>query len=329
MTRTSCKVLFRPESEELRFLPEGPYTNPDGRFSWVAIQHGANATYGSINLLDMSTGAAQSFQLPGRPGFAFPTNQPYVFVCGAERSLGLFNTSTGNWSEFATDVDTAVDNTIINDGVVFDGNLIFGCKDLEFATPKAGLYLWRSADNRLIQLRDDQICSNGKAMVERSEGLSLFDIDSPRRTITVCDLDINSGCVGAPDVVVDLTSEEYFPDGMILTPDHSSLIVALYNPHDTACGEARQYSIRNGRLEAVWECPGAAQVTCPQLLTTDAGVELVLTTAVEHLPAERHSNQPNAGCLFAGKTEFDDIGDQPVFRTDQPDQGTGFSQTDS
>jgi sugar lactone lactonase YvrE len=313
MQRTSCDILFRPPSEQLRFLPEGPYSYLDGQLSWVAIQHGADSTFGSVNLLNPATGQAESFVLPGRPGFAFPTDQPGIFVCGAERSLGLFDTSTKTWTEIVSEIDAAVDNTVINDGVIYDGNLIFGCKDLEFASPKAGLYLWRASDHRLIQLRDDQFCSNGKAVIEQAAGLQLFDIDSPRKTITASDLDIGEGRVGQPTVIVDLTSEDLFPDGMILTPDHNSLIVALYNPHDVESGEARQYRIRDGALEAVWECPGAAQVTCPQLFRTASGVKLVLTTAVEHLAPERLANQPNAGCLFIGDTEFTDVGDQPLF----------------
>jgi sugar lactone lactonase YvrE len=315
MKRSSCEVLLRPEASELRFLPEGPYSNPDGRLSWVAIQHGADSETGSINLFNPCTGESDSFPVPGRPGFAFPTDVPGVFICGAERSLGLIDTATGDWTELAADIDSAVSNTVINDGVVYDGNLIFGCKDLEFATPKAGLYLWRAADRQLIQLKDDQLCSNGKAVTMQSDGLSLYDIDSPLKTITVSDLDISNGRVGAAKVVVDLTSEDIFPDGMILTPDHGSLIVALYNPNDADFGEARQYSIVDGQLEAVWECPGAAQVTCPQLLQTDSGIKLVLTTAIEHLPPERLKLQPNAGCLFVGYTDFDSIGDQPVFST--------------
>lgn len=315
MNRTTCDILLRPDSDALRFLPEGPYANPDGFLSWVAIQHGAAATTGSVNRLSLASNTNQTFDLPGRPGFAFPTDQPGVFVCGAERSLGLLNTATGTWTEFASGIDVAVDNTVINDGVIFENNLIFGCKDLEFATPKAGLYLWRAADQQLIQLRNDQLCSNGKAVVSQTEGLQLFDIDSPTKAITVCSLNIENGCAGTPEVVVDLTSEDVFPDGMILTPDHQSLIVALYNPNDAEFGEARQYRVADGTLEAVWECPGAAQVTCPQLIRTDTGIRLVLTTAVEHLPAERLSGQPNAGCLFIGETNFDSTGDQPVFST--------------
>jgi len=313
MQSTTCDVLHRPASEALRFLPEGPYTANNGCLSWVAIQHGPDATFGSLNLLDVSSTENTSCNLPGRPGFAFPTDKQDVFVIGAERSLGLFDTRSGDWKELATDVDSDVTNTIINDGVVHDGNLIFGCKDLEFATPKAGLYLWRPRDQQLIQLRDDQLCSNGKAVVQADGNLWLYDIDSPTKLITRSILDIGAGTLTRTETVVDLSSEEVFPDGMILTPDQKSLIVAIYNPADAEFGEARQYGVAHGQLQAIWKCPGAAQVTCPQLFRRNGNVELILTTAVEHLPPERLVNQPNAGCIFAGPTAFADAGDQPVF----------------
>ena len=313
MQTIETEVLFRPDSAALRFLPEGPYTLPDGRMSWVGIQHGGDSTTGSINVLNLSAGTNESFSLPGRPGFAFPTDQPGVFVTGLERSVGLFDTRSARWNPFVVDVDSAVSNTIINDAVVFDGNLIFGCKELEFKTKKAGLYLWRRRDQALIQLRNDQICSNGKAVVQDKDGsLTLFDIDSPSKQIIRCRLDIEAGTVSDISVVVDLTSEDVFPDGMILTPDHESLIVAMYDPGNPKAGAARQYDIATGRLEAIWTCPGSPRVTCPQLFRHQGRVRLVLTTAVEHMPPEQQADHPNAGCLFIGDTTFSAIGDQPV-----------------
>ena len=314
MQTIATEILYRPESAALRFLPEGPYQLPDGRISWVGIQHGADSKTGSINILNLTTGLNESFSLPGRPGFAFPTDQAGVFVTGFERSVGLFDTRTGTWSPLISDVDSDVSNTIINDAVTYDGNLIFGCKELEFKTKKAGLYLWRRGDGVLIQLRNDQICSNGKAIVKNSDGtLTMYDIDSPSKQIIRCRLDIEAGTVSGIEVVVDLTSEEIFPDGMILTPDHQSLIVALYDPGDPQAGAARQYNLSNGKLETVWTCPGSPRVTCPQLINHAGRVRLVLTTAVEHMPSEQQATHPNAGCLFVGDTGFTSIGDQPVF----------------
>jgi ribonuclease III len=314
MKSVAADVIYKPHLEELRFLPEGPYLLEDGRVSWVGIQHGADSLTGSINLLNPTTRINQRFDLPGRPGFAFPTDRPGVFVTGVERSVGLFDTNTGEWSPFIENVDADVSNTIINDAVVFEGNLIFGCKELEFKTRKAGLYLWRRRDQKVIQLRSDQICSNGKAIVRQIDGrLTLYDIDSPSKQITQCTLDIDAGTVGPPQVVVDLTDENVFPDGMILTPDHRSLIVALYNPGDPPAGEARQYSLATGSLEAVWTCPGSPRVTCPQLISVGTSVGLLLTTAVEHMPAEQRATHPAAGCLFLGETDFTTVGDQPLF----------------
>ena len=312
VTTTDCSVLYRPNSAELRFLPECPYSLPDGRLCWVGIQHGAASKVGSVNLLDLQTKTNQSFELPGRPGFAFPTSRPGVFVCGVERSLGFFDSGNGVWTEIVGHIDSDVDNTIINDGVVFDGHLIFGCKDLEFKTQKAGLYLWRS-DATLIQLRSDQVCSNGKAVLTGGDGsLTLIDIDSPSKTITRCALDIEAGTVGNVQIIVDLTAEHVFPDGMIVTPDRQSVIVALYDPGDPVAGAARQYSLLSGELEAVWTCPGSPRVTCPQLIVADGTVKLLLTTAVEHMAPEQRQRHRNAGSLFVGDTNFTSAGDQPL-----------------
>ena len=309
-----AEVLFRPESAALRFLPEGPYSLGEERISWVGIQHGADSITGSINILNLSDGTNQTFDLPGRPGFAFPTDRAGVFVTGFERSVGLLDTSNGKFTPLVDGLESGVTNTIINDAVVYEGNLIFGCKELEFKTQKAGLYLWRRIDRKLIQLRNDQICSNGKAVISDAAGnLSLFDIDSCTKQITRCSLNIAEGVVGPLEVVVDLTSESVFPDGMLLTPDHKSLIVALYDPGDPDAGAARQYSVSTGELEAVWTCPGSPRVTCPQLVQLNGQIGLVLTSAVEHMPPEQLNKHPNAGCLFIAATSFASIGDQPIF----------------
>ena len=142
------RLLFLPDSPELRFLPEGPYALPEGKFSWVAIQHGATGTTGSLCIYDLTTDVNHVFSLPGRPGFAFPTQDRHKFVVGMEHDLGIFDCDTLDWSPFCTGVDSDVVGTIVNDGVVFPQGLIFGTKDLQFAEKKAGLYLWRASDQQ-------------------------------------------------------------------------------------------------------------------------------------------------------------------------------------
>jgi sugar lactone lactonase YvrE len=132
------ELLFRPESPELRFLPEGPRAVGPGRLSWVAIQHGADATAGSLNLLELATGTNTTFPLRGRPGFAVPTSSDSIFLIGMERELVLYDTSDDGYHQIHGDLERGVEGTIINDGELFEEGLVFGAKDLKFAEKKGG-----------------------------------------------------------------------------------------------------------------------------------------------------------------------------------------------
>lgn len=303
---TVAELLFLPESDQERFLPEGPTALGIGRFSWVAIQHGPETAFGSLNIFDVEAGDNQQFLLPGRPGFAKPTSDDQIFVVGCERELGLFNISDQSWKPIARGVDGDVQGTIINDGTVYANNLVFGTKDLEFKTPKAGLYLFRGNDGKLIRLRGDQICSNGKDVIDLGDGgLSLIDIDSPTRKVVRYALDIDQGKIGDAETIVDLTDLPAVPDGMVTTPDEQSLIISFYNPNSAEFGETRQYSLFNGELEQVWRTPGSPQATCPLLLPMrDGSIKLIITTAVEYMPQERRADSPNAGGIFIADTAF-------------------------
>ncbi len=300
MTTTTCEVLFRPKTNGQRFLPEGPIALGPDLFSWVAIQHGKNSLIGSLNIFDCKTGTNESHELPGRPGFAIPYGRQHEFICGANNTLALYNTETRDWTILAENIDGEVEGTIINDGVVWDNDVIFGCKDLNFEEPKAGLYVWRASDSTLIKLPPGQICSNGKFLIEGHAGLYLFNIDTPRKLVNSYELVIENGFLGEEDTALDLTSIDMFPDGMILVPNTNSAIIAFYNPNDAENGEARQYNIVTGELEHTWLCPKAPQVTCPALVEIDGETKLILTTAVEHMSPTRQQVHSNSGALFVG-----------------------------
>lgn len=319
-----AELLFLPDNEHLRFLPEGPYSLGNGRFSWVGIQHGASATHGSINIFDLKTRTNQSYELKGRPGFARPTSVDGTFLVGCERELGLFDIHTGTWKTLATGIDNDVANTIINDGTIYSDNALFGCKDLEFKTKKAGLYLYRGNDGALIRLRNDQICSNGKDVVDTgSGGLHLYDIDTPTKKVVRYRLDIKTGSLTDCETVIDLTGLDSFPDGMCLTPDEQSTIISFYNPNPAEFGETRQYSLSTGELERIWLTAGSPQVTCPLLIEDHEGsVKLVVTTAVEHMSADRRVDSLLAGGLFIADTDFTTAPPAPQF----PIAGLKFPQ---
>lgn len=306
--------LHVPDSDALRFLPEGPYQIAPGKFSWVGIQHGSDCGHGSLNRYDFASGENISLNLPGRPGFAFPCRTPNRFVVGCERSLGFFDVATQQWEPFCEGVDQDVTNTIINDGLAFDDNLVFGTKDLEFATKKAGLYLYRGRDQQLIRLRADQICSNGKAVLTSDGVLSLIDIDSPTRQVVRYGLDVDAGTLTDPEVVLDLTDDPAVPDGAILTPDGTGLIVAMFLPQSAAFGETRLYDLFSGACRKIWRTPLSPQNTCPALVEHAGVLKLVITTAVEHMSQEDQAVCINAGKLFVADSGLE-VGDwnPPVY----------------
>jgi sugar lactone lactonase YvrE len=300
----STQLLFAPSNDALRFLPEGPYPLGGDRFSWVAIQHGPHAKTGSINIFDLNSRTNQSFDIPGRPGFAFPTDRGN-FVVGCERTVGIYSIEKGTYQPFITDLDDDCEGTVVNDGVTWDGNLIFGTKDLEFKTKKAGLYFWRGRDSKLFRLRSDQICSNGKVIRNSGPGfVDIFDIDSPTRKVVAYRINTETGAIESECTVVDLATDPGVPDGMTATLDGKSIIVSLYNPNAAPFGRTVQYSIATGEIEQVWQTDGSPQATCPQLIQWNGRVWIIITTAVEHMPIERRGDSPNAGCLFLGETDF-------------------------
>jgi len=300
--------LSVPDTDALRFLPEGPIPLADSRFSWVGIQHGHDATEGSLNLYDIAKDQNESYDLPGRPGFAIPCNSTDTFVVGCERSLGIYKTSDHSWRPFCEGIDADVDNTIINDGMAHEDNLIFGTKDLEFATKKAGLYLYRGSDGKLIRLRDDQICSNGKAIIADGDGLTLIDIDSPTRQIVRYRIDIAAGTLSEAEVVIDFAGDRAVPDGAILTPDQLGIIVSMFCPEVADHGETRLYDRSTGELQCVWQTPGSPQNTCPALVRHDGAIKLIITTAVENMSQSDQQKCPNAGQLFIADTDIVDDG---------------------
>lgn len=301
-----AELLFNPGTPELRFLPEGPTDLGNGLFSWVSIQHGPRAGFGSLNIFNLVDRTNRTMIIPGRPGFAKPTDAFGKFLVGCERKLGIFDFTSGLWRVFCNGIDLDVDNTIINDGCIFEDNIIFGTKDLEFRTEKAGLYLFRGRDRKLIRLRADQVCSNGKAVMRSANGnLHLLDIDSPTGRLVRYDLDLDAGSIAGEQTVADFAEGQGVPDGMTLTPDQQSVIISFYNPREAPCGQTRQYRLSDGSMECVWETPRSPQATCPVLIrAVDGSIKLVITTAVEHMPAERQSRSDLAGCLFIADTDF-------------------------
>lgn len=298
MTTTEATVWHTPAGAADRYLPEGPRAAGD-RTTWVNIQTDPDATAGAVHVRDQG-GRHAMYPLPGRPGFVFPTTRPDTLFVGCEKSVGLLDLAAGAFTPLAA-IPDADPRTIINDGEVVPGGraVVFGTKDLKFAAPIAHLYLFTLDDHRLTVLAGGQTCSNGKVFA--AGGATLYDIDTPRKVVTTYRFDAAQRTLIEDGIALDLRHRDDFPDGMC-DAGAGTVIVAFYNPNPVEAGRAVRYRLGTGEALDEWLTPGSPRVTCPLLVSRPDGVKLILTTAVEGMPADQRAGCPNAGCLFFADT---------------------------
>lgn len=304
---TVARPLVRPEREEDRFLPEGPRPlTLAGRdaLAWVNIQTAADARSGAIHVRFWDTGERKAWPLPDRPGFLLPTTRPGVLLVGAGKAVGTLDLGSGAWAPLATVPD---DNprTIVNDGEVVPGGraVVFGTKDTLFKDPVAGLYLFTLDDNAVSLVADRQTCSNGKVFARRGGDLALYDIDTPTRRVVEYRIDLQRRSLTRGGTALDLATAPGFPDGMC-DGTEGTLIVAFYDPDPVDAGRAVRYELGTGRAVEEWRTPGSPRVTCPCLVRRRDAVKLVLTTAVEGMPADHRRRCPEAGSVFIADTDL-------------------------
>ncbi|HEX4611594.1 MAG TPA: SMP-30/gluconolactonase/LRE family protein, partial [Urbifossiella sp.] len=166
-------------------------------------------------------------------------------------------------------------------------------------------------DNRVSLLRGGQTCSNGKVLAAGPDGLTLFDIDTPTKTVARYRLDVPGRRLEPLGTALDLRAEPGFPDGMVDAGDGTA-VVAFYNPGSVAFGRAVRYDLRTGEPLEEWRTPGSPRVTCPCLVPRADGVKLVLTTATEGMPAAQRTLCQDAGSLFVAGTRLGAAPPAPV-----------------
>ena len=304
----TARPFFQSHDEHLRYLPEGPRVlqnlpgRPGNFLGWVAIQHGADATNGSINILDLDTRENFTHPLPGRPGFFAETTTPGLVLIGLERRLVIYDllTHTLHSTGFAVPENERV---IINDGLAIEGGVLFGTKDLDFNQPVAALYHYDIRNATLIELLPDQTCSNGKMLIRDDEGCTLIDIDSTPKAISRYRLDKTLRTTSSRSLVVPPDKLPAFPDGLRPAPD-GNILVAFYNPEPVSDGLAWHLDVETGAVKTVWTIPGSPRVTCPEFININGEVKILFTTAIEGMADEAMAKAPNAGAMFIADTPF-------------------------
>lgn len=313
--RIVARRFYEPETEALRYLPEGPRVLRNAPLDgpvvgWVAIQHGADAKEGSINLLNLETQRNESFVLRGRSGFFVETTEPGLLLVGLERRLVYFDLASGRMEETGI-VVTKDERSIINDGLAVEGGVVFGTKHLGFSDPVACLYFYDSATRSVRTLVEGQVCSNGKHLCRDDEGLLLVDIDSHPKKISRYRMDAGMERVLSRSVIEPSGFAAGFPDGMRAAPNETgrmedeSVVVAFYNPESVADGFVQQIRVADGVVLCEWVVPGAPRVTCPEFVEMDGEVKLLLTTALEGMPADVRKLAPGSGAIYLADTPFE------------------------
>ena len=315
MRTFTCQPFFEPQTEALKFLPEGPrvlqnFGGGKPLLGWVAIQHTADAPLGSLNILNLETRTNQTFNLPGSPGFFAESTQEGLVVVGLDRRLILLNLFNGEVSETGIDA-TKDERVLINDGIPIPGGLLFGTKHTEFNKTVAALYRFDCDTRQVIELVDKQICSNGKFFQASQDGPTVIDIDSYPKTITKYHFDQDFIRPIAKSLVVSPDSMESFPDGLRQSADGLSIVVAFYDTRAIGKGLAQEIRISDGEVLSEWKIPGSPRVTCPEFFELDGKVCLIFTTAIEGMDDETRSAAPRAGTLFYAETPFDTLPSPP------------------
>ena len=301
MRTTEATVWHTPANEEDRFLPEGPrLLAGDDAWSWVNIQRSATASTGDLFVWNRLTSQLTKHLLPGRPGFALPTDHPDRVLIGCDQTLGVYDLCRKSFRLLATIPQTAP-RTMINDAQVVPGGegIVFGTKDPVFQAQAGHLYHFSVKDKSIKILADDMTCSNGKVFADN--GLTLLDIDTPRKCVTKYQFELATRTLTEVGIAIDLRSREYFPDGMIDGGD-GTVIIAFYNPHAVEVGRAVRYDLRSGEPIEEWLTPKSPRVTCPMLFDDAGKIRLLLTTADEGMPSDLREKCGNAGCLFVAET---------------------------
>lgn len=314
--------LFTPESEALRYLPEGvQLINPQpGQLpeelivGWVGIQHGETSKVGSINFLNLHTRTNTSFEMPGRPGFFVQTDTPGVFLTGLTDKLSFVDFRKEEPEFIQTDLKVSQNEHIINDGIVTSRGLLFGTKATKWLEREGELYLLPNGGSKLLTVKSNVQCSNGIVELEAEEDLlRIAYIDSPTKKLVELLIDCKSGASKVVRTIADFNDQDAFPDGMRAAPGEGiveKVVIAFFNPLNPEYGVLKEIDLVTGKTTTEWKVLGAARVTCLAFVPGESiggnanSVKIVVTTADEGTPTDFFEHQSNRGCIFIGDTNY-------------------------
>lgn len=156
--------------------------------------------------------------------------------------------------------------------------------------PAGSLYRL-DTDLSVHKMVENVTVSNG--LVWSLDHSTMYYIDSPALTVTAYDYDIDTGDISKGRVIIQVSPEMGFPDGMALDTE-GMLWIAHYNG-----GCVRRWHPNTGEVLDTIKLPVSRVTACAfggENLDT-----LYITSATEHLTEEQLKKEPLAGALFMAK----------------------------
>lgn len=269
--------------DQVSALGEGPvWDEINGCISWLDIING------KIHQYHTNTKTYDVFNVGEMVGCIVP-RQGGGFIAGLENGIAFIDIENNTIKHILNPEEDL--NNRFNDGKAdAAGRFWAGTMALSEEENKGNLYML-STDLSLQKRIENVSISNGLAW--NADSTVMYYINTPTNYVFAFDFNNETGEIDNQRVVIDLTHEQGFADGMTID-EEGMLWIAFYGGWRVA-----RYDPVTGKLLQQIELP-VANVTCCTFGGKNLN-DLYITTAGKGLKEEDRAQQPDAGKLFVVK----------------------------
>ena len=247
-------------------------------------------TQGSVFIYTPSDGKNSEIKVGKLVGTVVPYKENAVIVALIDGIYEL-NLESEELSFICRPENPPVAGNKYNDGKCdAKGRLWVGTMDINVAKGKGGLYVV-NGQGHYQQVLENVSVSNGVCW--SLDGDKMYYQDSPLKTVSAFDFDVNKGTISERDEVIKVPKDLGDPDGntmdrtgMVWMANWGGACVSKWNPH-------------TGQMLQKIDIP-AYNVTSLAFGGPDLE-DLYITTASLYMPADKESLYPDAGKLFVCK----------------------------
>ena len=283
-TGVSSNLTAELEYETKSLLGEGAFWNhKTNELYWVDIE-GKN-----LNIYDHDTKKNKSIELPSLVGTVVPYTNSEAVVALLD-GIYKVNIISGEVT-LLSNAESDMPENRFNDGKCDpNGNLWVGSMHFGQSKPNASVY---KIDERgeTTKMIDSVTISNG--IVWTKDAKTMYYIDTPTNQIVAYDYDQSTSSVSNKRVVVEVTEEHGFPDGMAIDED-DMLWVGMWNGNAVA-----RFNPETGQLMSKIAVPAHNVTSCA--FGGNNFDTLYITTSSLDMTDEEKKKFPLAGSLFTVK----------------------------